>query len=195
MRKELVTDRLILRAWEESDAESLFRYAHDPEVGSIAGWPPHASVEESLQVIRTVFAGPEIYAVVLKETDEAVGSIGLIFGDDVHSGEMQAKEAEIGFWIGKPYWGKGLIPEALRCLLRRCFEDLGLTAVWSSYYDGNARSRRVMDKCGFCFHHTQEEETSPSNGGRIAHFMRITKEEWEACLATTSLSTIRSHPV
>lgn len=180
MYKELVTDRLILRAWKESDAESLFRYAHDPEIGSIAGWPPHASVEESLLVIRTVFAGPEIYAVVLRETDEAVGSIGLIFGDDVHSGEMQANEAEIGFWIGKPYWGKGLIPEALSCLLRRCFEDLELTAVWCSYYEGNARSRRVMDKCGFRFHHTEEERTSPLGEFRTVHFMRLSKEAWEA---------------
>ena len=70
MDKEIVTERLILRPWQESDAESLYKYARDPEIGPIAGWPPHTSVEDSLNVIRTVFSAPETYAVVLKETGE-----------------------------------------------------------------------------------------------------------------------------
>ena len=69
-----------------------------------------------------------------------------MFGDGLHSAEMQENEAEIGYWIGRPYWGQGLIPEAVRCLLKRCFEDLGMTAVWCGYYDGNTKSRRVMEK-------------------------------------------------
>ena len=64
MDKEIVTERLILRPWQESDAESLYKYARDPEIGPIAGWPPHTSVEDSLNVIRTVFSAPETYAVV-----------------------------------------------------------------------------------------------------------------------------------
>ena len=67
------TDRLILRPWQGTDAEALFRYASDPDIGSIAGWPPHTSVENSLEIIRTVFAAPETYAVVLKETNEPIG--------------------------------------------------------------------------------------------------------------------------
>ena len=53
------TKRLVLRKWTEADAESLYEYAKDSEVGPIAGWPPHKSVEESLDVIRNVFNGPE----------------------------------------------------------------------------------------------------------------------------------------
>ena len=157
MKKDrLVTKRLILRAWQESDAESLYKYAQNSAIGPVAGWPPHTSVEDSLNVIRTVFAAPETYAAVLKETGEPVGSIGVMFGDGLHSAEMRPGEAEIGYWIGVPYWGQGLIPEAVRCLLKRCFEDLGMTAVWCGYYDGNVKSRRVMEKCGFRFHHTEE---------------------------------------
>ena len=176
---QLVTQRLILRIWQESDAESLYKYAKDPEIGPIAGWPPHSSVEDSLNVIRTVFAAPETYAVVLKESNEPVGSIGIMFGDGLHSAEMQVNEAEIGYWIGKPYWGQGLIPEAVRRLLRRCFEDLGMAAVWCGYYDGNTKSRRVMEKCGFRFHHTEEGKTSSLGDVRTEHFMWMTKEEWE----------------
>ena len=179
MTQMIVTERLVLRPWLESDAESLYKYAQDPAIGPIAGWPPHTSVEDSLNIIRTVFAAPETYAVVLKETNEPVGSIGIMFGDGLHSAEMQANEAEIGYWIGKPYWGQGLIPEAVLRLLQRCFEDLGMTAVWCGYYDGNTKSRRVMEKCGFRFHHTEEGKTSPLGDIRTEHFMRMTKEEWK----------------
>ncbi len=55
----LTTERLVLRPWTETDVESLFEYAKDPDVGPIAGWPPHKSVEESLNVIRNVFSGKE----------------------------------------------------------------------------------------------------------------------------------------
>ena len=68
------TERLLLRPWRESDVEILFKYAKDPAVGPAAGWPPHTSVEESLEIIRTVFSAPETYAVVLKQTGEPVGS-------------------------------------------------------------------------------------------------------------------------
>ncbi len=77
-------------------------------------------------VVRAVFP----YAVVLKETGEPVGSAGIMFNDGTHSAAMKDGEAEIGYWIGVPYWGQGLIPEAVQCLLHRCFTDLNLSAVW-----------------------------------------------------------------
>lgn len=174
----ITTERLILRLWKESDAESLYKYAKDPAVGPIAGWHPHTSVENSLEIIRTVFAAPETYAVVLKATGEPVGSIGIMFGDGLHSAEMACDEAEIGYWIGVLYWGQGLIPEAVRCLLRRCFEELGLSAVWCGYYEGNTKFRRVMEKCGFRYHHTEKDKPSPLGDMRTEHFMRLTKEEY-----------------
>ena len=67
------TDRILLRPWLESDAPALFKYASDPEVGPRAGWPPHKSVEESLEIIRTVFNdATNTWAIVLKETGETV---------------------------------------------------------------------------------------------------------------------------
>lgn len=72
------TERLTLRPWREADAASLFTYASDPDVGPAAGWPPHRSIEESREIIRTVFAAPHTFAVCLAATDEPVGSIGLM---------------------------------------------------------------------------------------------------------------------
>ena len=131
----LQTERLILHPWEEADAEECYKYASDPRVGPIAGWPSHTSVEESRRVIRDILAVPETYAVVLMETGLPIGSIGL------HRNDLASKEdeMELGFWLGAPYWGRGIIPEAAEEMLRRAFEDLRLARVWCAYYDGNEK--------------------------------------------------------
>ena len=67
------TERLILRRWKDSDAESLYEYAKDPDVGPIAGWPAHQSIEESRNVIKNVFSGREAYAICLKSDNTAIG--------------------------------------------------------------------------------------------------------------------------
>lgn len=181
IKKEMIeTERLIIRPWQENDAEALFKYARDPAIGSIAGWPPHTSVENSLEIIRNVFSAPETFAVVLKETDEPVGCCGIIFSNSLHSADMQADEAEIGYWIGKPYWGQGLIPEAVKRLLSRCFNDLKLDTLWCGYYDGNDKSRRVCEKCGFKYHPTNHDIVSPLGDKRTEHFYRMTKEDYHA---------------
>ena len=173
------TDRLILRPWRESDAVSLFRYASDPDIGPIAGWLPHASVDDSLEIIRTVFASPEIYAVVLKNSHEPVGSCGIMFSDSLHSADMKQGEAEIGYWIGKPYWGQGMIPEAVKAFLSRCFNKLRLDAVWCGYYEGNDKSKRVCEKSGFKYHHTNPDIVSPLGDKRTEHFYVMTKEDYK----------------
>ena len=175
----LETNRLILRPWEEADAEELYKYAKDPAVGPIAGWPPHTSVENSREIIRSVLSAPETYAVVLKETGKPVGSVGIMFGENGNA-PMGEQEAEIGYWIGVPYWGRGLIPEAVRELQRRCFEDLNCTVVWCGYYDGNIKSKRVQEKCGFGYHHTEKDKPCNLMGDiRTEHFTYLTKEDWK----------------
>ena len=177
---EIETKRLVLRPWREADAANLFKYASDPDVGPPAGWPPHASIEDSLEIIRTVFATPEIYAVVLKDTEEPIGSCGIMFSDSLHSAAMKQGEAEIGYWIGKPYWGQGFIPEAVNALLARCFNDLMLDAVWCGYYEGNTKSKRVCEKSGFKFHHTNRDILSPLGNKRTEHFYIMTREDYNA---------------
>ncbi len=174
------TDRLILRPWRETDAEALYKYASDPDVGPIAGWPPHTSIENSVEIIRTVFAAPETYAVVLKETGEPVGCCGIMSADSLHTVDMKPDEGEIGYWIGKPYWGKGLIPEATEALLSRSFNELGLNAVWCGYYEGNLKSKRVCEKCGFKFHHSNYDIVSPLGDKRTEHLCIMTKEDYDA---------------
>ena len=105
----LETERLTLRPWEESDAEDLYRYASDPAVGPMAGWPVHTSVENSREIIRDVLSANETYAVCLKKDGRPIGSIGLIPPTQANTA-AKATEMEVGFWVGVPHWGKGYIP-------------------------------------------------------------------------------------
>lgn len=172
------TKRLTLRPWQESDAENLYRYASDPSVGPPAGWPPHTSVENSRQIIRDVLSFPETYAVALKETGEAVGSVGLMIGKRSNIG-LPDNECEVGYWIGVPFWGKGMIPEAVRELMRYAFGELGMEKIWAGYFDGNHKSRRVQEKCGFVYQYTNENvPCSMLDDVRTEHITCITKNQW-----------------
>jgi RimJ/RimL family protein N-acetyltransferase len=175
----LQTRRLHLRSWRDADAESLYEYAKDPRVGPIAGWPAHTSVEDSRQIIQSVLSAPETYAVTLKDNDVAIGSAGLMVGEKSDLG-IGGNEAEVGYWIGVPFWGQGFIPEAVRELMRHAFEDLGITTLWLGYFDGNENSKRVSEKCGFKFHHTIKDKTwLLINAIKTQHVTCITKEEWQ----------------
>lgn len=149
------TERLILRPWCEADAESLYEYAKDERVGPVAGWPVHTGVENSREIIRTVLSADETYAVCLKENNKAIGSIGLMIGKKSNL-DLPESEGEIGYWIGVPFWGRGLIPEAMRELIRHAFDVLHLERLWCGYFDGNEKSKRAQEKCGFVYHHTNK---------------------------------------
>ena len=175
----LETERLVLRRWEESDAEDLYESAKDAEVGPIAGWPQHQSIEESLDVIRNVFNGPEAYAICLKSDQKAIGAIELKLNGHTDMTERD-DECELGYWLGKPFWNKGYMTEAVKEILRHGFDDLGMTTVWCGYYDGNERSKRVQEKVGFIYHHTCEKVPVPlMNEIRVGHTNFMTKEQWK----------------
>ncbi len=174
----LETKRLILRPWQETDAQSLYEYAKDPDVGPPAGWPPHTSAENSRELIRNVLSAPETYAVCLKN-GKAVGSVGLKLKGHTDMTDRE-DECELGYWIGKPFWGQGLIPEACQELLRYAFESLNMRAVWCGYYEGNEKSHRVQQKLGFTDHHTTENVDVPLlNEKRTGHTSLLTRQQWE----------------
>lgn len=178
----LETERLILRPFEDSDAESIYQYAKDPDIGPVAGWQPHTSVENSLEIIRNILAVPETYAVCLKTDNKAIGSIGLMCGKQSNL-DISKNEGEIGYWIGKPFWGQGIIPEATRELIRHAFVDLELQNLWCGYFDGNEKSKRAQEKCGFTYRHTNKDiYWKLLDDIRTEHITRLTKEEWERLL-------------
>lgn len=145
----LKTPNLILRPWISSDAECLYNLAKNPKIGPIAGWPPHESVEDSLNIINTVFAKKETYAVVLD--DIPIGCVGLLFHPDCNH-YWGDNTAELGYWIGEEYWGRGYAFEASKELIKRAFNDLDIKEIYATYRCENAQSARVLEKLGFEFY-------------------------------------------
>ena len=174
---ELKTNRLILRPWKDEDAAQLFALAGDPDIGPRAGWPVHTSVENSLDIIRGVLGAPETYAMVSRESSLPMGSIGLKEPDERFD-DMEGRQLEIGYWIGRDFWGMGLTPEAVKEILRHGFEDLDCAAIWCAHYDFNDQSRRVIEKNGFRLQKTKDT----TNLLDVTHptlFYALTKEEWQ----------------
>ena len=169
----LETERLILRPFTEDDAQALYAYASHPEVGPPAGWKPHESVEESREVIRTIFLPSDTLAVVRRADGRLIGSAGFV---DRHRTELGTPSEEIGYSLARDCWGQGLIPEAVRAIIRHAFTQLDYQALWAAYYDGNRKSKRVMLKCGMTYHLSRIEPVAQLNETRLA----ITRREWEA---------------
>ena len=131
----LETERLLLRPFYESDAEDVFAYAQDPRVGPVAGWPAHKSVEESRQVIRTVFAGPRRFC----HDKEGHGKGHRLRrpGGPALWGPGPCRTTSSAMPWGADYWGQGLTTEAARTAAAPTgFTQLGLQTLWCGYYDG-----------------------------------------------------------
>ncbi|MBR3692860.1 MAG: GNAT family N-acetyltransferase [Clostridia bacterium] len=169
----LYTERLILRPWQESDADILYLHARDPEIGLRCGWMPHTSRENSLEVIRTVLARPNCWAITRKASGVLIGSVSLMRGEAGHA-PLSDTEGEIGYWIARPHWGKGYACEAAQRIIRYAFGELSCTALWCGYFDGNVQSRRVGEKCGFTYHHTNPLEFISQLGcHKIVHYTKL----------------------
>lgn len=142
----LKTQNLILRPWEIDDAEELYHHAKNPKIGPIVGWSPHKNVENSLEIIQSVFARDETYAVTLN--GQIIGCVALLIHPDgnYYWGD---NNAELGYWIAEDFWGNNYAYEASEKLLEHAFEDLKLNKIFASFKKSNYQSKRVLEKLGF----------------------------------------------
>ena len=172
----LETNRVILRPFTEADAADVYAYCKDPRVGPVAGWKPHESVEESREIIRTVFSAPDVFAIVDKETGRVIGSSGFTAP---HKAEAcQGHTAEIGYALSPEYWGRGLMPETAAELLRYGFQEAGFDEIWATHYRENRQSKRVIEKCGFLYAFT-ENLSDEFYSDRPTCFYFLTRAAWE----------------
>ena len=110
--------------------------------------PPHQSIEDSLNVIRTFFANGHTWALELKETGEPIGCMGYMIHGESNIG-IGENDAELGYWIARPLWNQGLCTEALQAMIDYCFNKQGFQTLWCDFFVDNPASGRVMEKCGF----------------------------------------------
>ncbi|MCP4684663.1 MAG: GNAT family N-acetyltransferase [bacterium] len=143
----LITKRLVLRPFTASDSADVCRLAGDKDIASTTLHIPHPYEETHAQQWIATHAGAfergfqAVFAVVQSADGSLSGAIGLTL-------DPKNRSAEMGYWIGRPFWGKGYCTEAARELVRYGFEDRNLNRIHANHFGRNTASGRVMEKIG-----------------------------------------------
>ncbi len=145
------TERLILRPWKQTDLDDFFEYASVDGVGEMAGWKHHENKEKSQSILDLFINDDRTFAIVLKDNNKVIGSLGVEkYGmEKVLSEFFDYQGREIGFVLSKDYWGKGLMPEAVKAVIDYLFNVANLDFLTCGYYEFNNQSKKVQEKCGF----------------------------------------------
>lgn len=177
MLQLLETERLIIRPFTKDDAEGLFSYASNPNVGPHGGWKPHADVKESQEVLEELFLANQGWAIINKSNGKLIGSIML--EPDKRRPEIASKE--LGYSLAEEFWGKGIMTEAAKAVIRYAFEEMNLDILAICTGPTNERSARVIEKCGFKYEGTERYCYKIYDGSvRDSRCFSLLKTEWEA---------------
>ncbi len=153
------TPRLILRPWCEGDLADLYEYACVPGVGEMAGWIHHQDIAESAEILNMFIAGQKTLALELKENGKVIGSLGIERVKEDPDIPEQLQGRELGYVLSREYWGRELMPEAVRAVIDYCFDVLNYDFLTCAHFMKNSQSRRVIEKAGFRFLKEVKHET------------------------------------
>ena len=160
----LETDRLILRAWEITDLDDFFEYASVEGVGEKAGWEHHKSKDKSLEILKMFIEEKKVFAIVLKENQKVIGSIGIEeLGEELDKDLDNLSGRELGYVLNKDYWNKGIMTEAVSKVVDYCFNTLKLNFLMASYFNHNIASKKVLENLNFQFYKDIIIETGYNN--------------------------------
>ena len=144
---ELRTERLILRRFAIADAPSVQRFAGAKEIADTTLLIPHPYPDGAAEVFINGVANDwaegksAVFAITLADSGQLCGSIGLVI-------EPKHSRAELGYWVGLPFWGKGICTEAALALLKFGFGDLNMNKIHAYHFTRNPASGRVLQKIG-----------------------------------------------
>lgn len=174
----LETERLVLRPYTEADAPILFPLVSNPNTTRFTLWEHHKSIDDTLTFVRDYALGryaegvPEPLAICLNsEPAKPIGSCGCFWASCPH------RTMEIGYWLAEPYWGRGIIVEAVRELVRYSFATMKPQRIQARVIDGNAASNRVLEKLGFRFEGTHRSAILRRGRFEDVHFFAMLNDE------------------
>ncbi len=177
--KTLDTERLILRKFCLSDADTMFKnWARDDEVTKYLTWPTHMSVEDSKMVIGMWikdYESPKNYqwCIELKESGEAIGSISVV------NLEEEIDAVEVGYCIGRKFWGQGITSEALMAVIKFFFEEVQVNRIEARHDINNPSSGRVMEKCGLIKEGEKRQGHKNNTGLCDTAFYGLIRDDWK----------------
>lgn len=176
--KTLETERLILRSFTAQDGPAMFRnWTGDPEVTRFLTWPAHPSEEVSCQLAaywEEKGKQPDIYqwAIVLRELGEPIGSLAVVARED------EIEKCELGYCIGRAWWGKGIMPEAVKRVIQYLFEEVGMNRIEAGHDVDNPASGRVMQKAGMAFEGVLRQNGKNNQGLRDMALYAILRQDY-----------------
>lgn len=175
--RELHTERLILRRFTAEEAPVMYRnWASDEEVTKFLTWPAHASIEVSEMILADWLKNYErddYYQWAIVYEGEPIGSIAVVSRND------KIEKAEIGYCMGKKWWHKGIMSEALAAVIGYLFTEVGMQRIESRHDPRNPHSGGVMRKCGMTFEGTLRRSDWNNQGICDASHYAILREEYE----------------
>ena len=177
--KKIETDRLILRHYAVADAEFMYRdWASDPEVTKYLTWPTHTCVEDSKAILKEWVGDYEknsfyLWAIEPKGLDQPIGSISVVEINEA------ANWVEIGYCIGRNWWHRGYVSEALKALISFFFEEVGVGRIQARHDPRNIHSGAVMRKCGMTCEGILRRADRNNQGICDAAIYSILREEYD----------------
>ena len=171
------TPRLVLRPFVREDAQAMFdNWASDPAVTKFLSWPTYRSVEDAHSILNVwleSYGKPDFYqwAIVLKELNQPIGSISVVNSDD------RVDMVEIGYCIGRNWWGRGIMPEALSAVMVYLFDEVGMQRIEAGHDPDNPASGAVLRKCGLQYEGTLRRRIRSNRGITDVAWYSILKEE------------------
>lgn len=173
------TPRLILRRAVPSDAQPMFdNWASDPEVTRFLTWPTYETVETAVRwigILQENYGKPDNYnwMIELRELHQPIGSIGVVGCSDA------VGKAEIGYCIGKKWWHRGIMTEAVQAVVDFLFREVGVNRVEARHDTNNPHSGDVMKKCGMQYEGTSRAADRNNQGICDMATYAILRSEWE----------------
>lgn len=143
---EIVLGNQRIRDWNINDAPSISGYANNRKIwlNLRDGFPHPYILDDALRFIRSALLMKPVTYFAIATEKEAIGAIGLTIGKDVHR-----YSAELGYWLGEPFWGKGIMSRALSSFTPFAFKAFNLNRIYAEPYTTNPASARVLEKAGF----------------------------------------------
>ena len=169
------TARLILRRVRFEDGAVMYRnWASDPDVTKYLTWPTHENVETSQWVVDEwvkSYEKPDFYQWGIEYDGEPIGSISVV--------ELRGETAEIGYCIGRAWWHKGIVSEALAGVMEFLFNKVGVLRIEASHDINNPNSGGVMRKCGMKFVQTRCGQDKNNQGVCDVHIYGLDRSAWK----------------
>jgi [ribosomal protein S5]-alanine N-acetyltransferase len=174
----IYTDRLIIRNWELDDYLDMYEFNSDEKVNPNAGCSVIRDIDKIKSSLKSFMCNNLSYAIVLTSENKVIGTIGM---DEISPDESlkDLKQRYIGYRLNSSYWGKGYATEAAQHFIKYLFESLNLDLVWSSHFDFNEKSKKVINKCGLHYKFSRNKTVKALDNRNVVElFYALTKDEY-----------------